>query len=60
MNCLPLEGTGVLDLSWIIAGPTATRCLAMIGADVIKAGSGRRPVPSTRGAEFQAHNPSAR
>ena len=58
MNGLPLEGTRVLDLSWIIAGPTATRFLAMMGAEVIKVGSARRPDPSTRGAAFQAYNQS--
>ncbi len=55
---LPLAGVRVLDLSWIIAGPTATRFLAMMGAEVIKVGSARRPDPSTRGAPFQAYNQS--
>ena len=54
----PLAGVRVLDLSWIIAGPTATRFLAMMGAEVIKIGSARRPDPSTRGAPFQTYNQS--
>ena len=58
MNRLPLQGVRVVDLSWIIAGPTATRFLAMMGAQVIKIGSARRPDPSTRGAPFQAYNQS--
>ncbi|WP_089940420.1 CaiB/BaiF CoA transferase family protein, partial [Candidatus Entotheonella palauensis] len=56
----PLNGVRVVDLSWIIAGPTATRFLAMMGAEVIKVGSARRPDPSTRGAPFQAYNQSKR
>ncbi|MED5587712.1 MAG: CoA transferase, partial [Chloroflexota bacterium] len=58
MNELPLHGIRVLDLSWIIAGPTATRFMASMGAEVIKIGSARRPDPSTRGVPFQAYNQS--
>ena len=55
---LPLHGIRILDLSWIIAGPTATRFMAAMGAEVIKVGSARRPDPSTRGPAFQAYNQS--
>lgn len=58
MSDLPLSGVRVADLSWIIAGPTSTRFLAMMGAEVIKMGSERRPDPSTRGAAFQTYNQS--
>ena len=58
MSELPLDGIRVVDLSWIIAGPTATRYLAAMGAEVIKVGSARRPDPSTRGPAFQVYNQS--
>ena len=56
MSELPLAGVRVVDLSWIIAGPTATRFMAAMGAEVIKVGSARRPDPSTRGPAFQVYN----
>ena len=33
---MPLSGIRVLDFSWVIAGPTATRYLAAMDADVVK------------------------
>jgi benzylsuccinate CoA-transferase BbsF subunit len=58
MNELPLSGIRIIDFSWIIAGPTAARHLALMGAEVIKVGSSRRPDPSTKGSPYQVYNQS--
>jgi crotonobetainyl-CoA:carnitine CoA-transferase CaiB-like acyl-CoA transferase len=44
-----LEGLHVLDFTWAAAGPYATCLLAMLGAEVVKVESTRRPDPARRG-----------
>ena len=45
MDKLPLDRVRVADFSWQIAGPTCTRYLGAMGAEVIRIESNRRPDP---------------
>ena len=45
MDRLPLDGVRIADFSWQIAGPTCTRYLGAMGAEVIRIESNRRPDP---------------
>lgn len=42
---LALDGVRITDLSWQIAGPTCTRYLGLMGAEVIRIESTKRPDP---------------
>lgn len=48
-GALPLSGIRVLDFSWVIAGPTATRYLAAMGAEIIKIEAPGRGDPGRAG-----------
>ena len=44
-----LDGIRVLDFTWAAAGPYGTCLLALLGAEVVKVESTRRPDPARRG-----------
>ncbi|MCL4181898.1 MAG: CoA transferase [Burkholderiaceae bacterium] len=62
MVALPLQGVRVLDFSWVLAGPYASRILGDFGAEIIKVQSARiaNGTESNRGAWFDMWNRNKR
>jgi crotonobetainyl-CoA:carnitine CoA-transferase CaiB-like acyl-CoA transferase len=56
MTKLPLTGVRVVDFSWVMAGPMATKMLGAMGAEIIKIESSQRPEFSFREAWFAVIN----
>lgn len=51
-----LSGVRVLDFTWVVGGPLATRMLAALGAEVIKIETETRAEYLNRGAQFRLLN----
>ena len=56
MNPSSLKGMRVIDFSWIMAGPMATKMLGAMGAEIIKIESSVRPEFSKRDGMFSVIN----
>jgi benzylsuccinate CoA-transferase BbsF subunit len=52
----PLEGLRVADFTWVIAGPSLTKNLALLGAEVIRIESATRAEYRARGGNFALLN----
>jgi crotonobetainyl-CoA:carnitine CoA-transferase CaiB-like acyl-CoA transferase len=56
----PLAGLRVVDFSWVVAGPMATKMLGALGAEIIKIESSQRAEFSFRGGWFAGINNNKR
>ena len=52
----PLEGLRIADFTWVIAGPSLTKNLALLGAEVIRLESATRAEYRSRGGNFALLN----
>jgi benzylsuccinate CoA-transferase BbsF subunit len=52
----PLAGVRVADFTWVIAGPSITKNLALLGAEVIRIESAKRAEYRNRGGNFALLN----
>lgn len=55
---LPLAGYRICDLTWVIAGPSATRVLADFGAEVIRVEHGQAADPIRVGRPIHGERPT--
>jgi crotonobetainyl-CoA:carnitine CoA-transferase CaiB-like acyl-CoA transferase len=60
MRNLSLQGVRVVDFSWVMAGPMATKMLGAMGAEIIKIESSERPEFSQRDGMFSVINRNKR
>ena len=56
-SAAPLEGVKILDLFWVLAGPTATRALADYGATVVRVESVKHPDTLRAIPPYRFNNP---